>query len=79
MFSKPVAVAGDLDHDGVVQEPVQQGGGDHGIAEHLAPFAKAAVGGEDDGAALVAGVDELEEQVGAALLDRQISDFVNLC
>src|SRR4051794_8631153 len=41
-----------------VEQPIQQGRGDHRIAEDVAPLGKAAVGGEDHGTALVAGVDE---------------------
>jgi hypothetical protein len=59
----------------VVQEAVQEGCRDDGIAEDLAPFGKAAVGGEDHG--VVAGVDQLEEQVAAALDDRQVADLVD--
>ena len=57
------AIAGAFDvHDHrVVQQPVQQGRGDDRIAEHLAPFGKAAVRGEDHGAAFVAGIDQLKE------------------
>jgi len=40
----------------VVQEPVEERGGDDGIAEDLAPFGKAAVRGQDHGALLIAGV-----------------------
>ena len=47
------------------------------IAEHLAPFGEAAVGGEDHGALLVSGIDELEEQIAAAGRDRQVSDLVD--
>ena len=72
MFSEPVAVAGDLDHDGVVQQPVQERGGHDSVAEHFAPLAETAVGRQDDGTALVAGIDELEEQVRAALLNGQV-------
>jgi hypothetical protein len=45
----PQAIAGafDLDHHGMVQEPVQQGGRDHGIPEHLTAFGEAPVRGED--------------------------------
>ena len=50
MFSEPVTVAGDLDDDGVMQQPVQECGGNHVIAEQLALLAKTPVGGEDDGA-----------------------------
>ncbi len=49
------AVARPLDlHDqGMVQQPVQQGRGHDGIAEHLAPLCEAAVRGQDHGATLV--------------------------
>ena len=72
-----VACSFDVHDDGMVQQPVQQGGGDHGVAEHLAPFGKAAVGGEDHRTPLVAGVDELEEQVPATGDDRQVADLVD--
>src|SRR5258708_25872525 len=49
----------------MMKEAVEQCGGDDGIAEDLAPFCKATIGGQDHGAALVARVDELEEQVAA--------------
>ena len=61
MLTQPVARSFDLDHDGVVKQPVEQRGGDHGVAKDFAPFGKATVGGEDHGAALVASVDQLEE------------------
>ena len=56
---------------------IKQRGGDNGVAEDFAPFGKAAVGGEDHGAALVAGVDELEEEVATAGDDRQVADLVD--
>src|SRR5215831_9256812 len=76
MLAQPVAGPFDLDDDSVVKQPIEQGGGDHGIAKDLTPFGEAAIGGEDHGAALVAGIDELEEQIPAARDDRQVSDFV---
>ena len=61
----------------VLKQAIKERGGDNGIAEDLTPFGEAAVGGEDHGALLVAGVDELEEQVAAAGNDRQVSDFIH--
>jgi hypothetical protein len=61
----------------MMKEAVEQCGGDDGIAEDLAPFCKATIGGQDHGAALVARVDELEEQVAATLNDWQVPDLVN--
>jgi hypothetical protein len=47
--------------DRMMQHSVQQGCRDDGITEHLAPLGKAAVGGQDHGAAFVARVDQLKE------------------
>ena len=66
MFAQPVAGALDFDHDSVVKQAVEERGRDQVIAEYCAPVAEAAVGGDDHGAVLVACVDQLEEQVGAA-------------
>ena len=77
MLAQAVAGALDLDDDGMVQKPVQQGGGDDGIAENLAPFGEAAVGGQDHRALLVAGVDQLEEQVAGAGADGEIADLID--
>ena len=77
MVAEPVAGAFDLDDDAVVQEAVEQRGGDDGIAEYLAPFGESAVGGEDHGALLVAGVDQLEEEVAATGSDGQVADLVD--
>jgi hypothetical protein len=77
MAAEAIAGALDADDDGVVEEAVEQRGGDDGVAEHLAPFGKAAVGGEDHGAALVAGVDQLKEQVPAAGDDGEVADLVD--
>src|SRR5438034_8188457 len=51
-FAEAVALALERDHGGVVDEPVDQRGGDHRVAEDLAPLFEAAVGGDDDRAAL---------------------------
>ena len=77
MLAQAVAGALDLDDHGVVQEPIEERGGDHRIAEDLAPLGEAAVGGEDHRAPLVAGVDQLEEQVAAIGDDRQVADLVD--
>ncbi len=55
----------------MVNQPVEQRGGDDRVAEDLAPFGEAAVRSEDHGATLVASIDELEEQIFAAGNDRK--------
>ena len=62
---------------GVVDEPVDEGGGDHRVAEDLAPGLEAAVAGDDDRAAFVAARDQGEEQVGGLAFQRQVADLVD--
>jgi hypothetical protein len=42
-LAEAVALAFEGDHGGVVDESVDEGGGDHGVAEDLAPLLEAAV------------------------------------
>ena len=76
-FAQPVALASEGDHGGVVHEPVDQGGGDHRVAEDLAPGFEAAVAGDDHAAALVAARDQGEHQVGGLALEREVADLVD--
>ena len=50
MFPQPVGMPLDLDHDGMVQQAVQQGGGHDDVTEDGAPVPEAAIGGKDGGA-----------------------------
>ena len=61
----------------MVEEPVEERGGDHGVAEDVAPRAEALVAREDDGAPLVAARDQLEEEIGAVAVDRDVADLVD--
>ena len=61
----------------MVDEPVDQGGRDHGVAEDLAPLLEAAVAGDDDRAAFVAAGDEREEEVGRLAFEREVADLVD--
>lgn len=72
---EPVGVALDGDDVGVVDEAVDHGGGDGVVAEDLAPAAEWLVAGDDDGGPLVAGGDELEEQVRGFGLEGQVADL----
>lgn len=51
----------------MVQEPIQQRSRDDGIAEDIGPFREAPIGGQDHRTFFVSGVDELEEQIAAAI------------
>jgi hypothetical protein len=76
-FAQAVALALEGDHRGVVNEAVDERGGDHGVAEDLAPGLEAAVAGDDDRAAFVAARDEREEQVGGLALQGEVADLVD--
>ena len=64
---RAVALALDSDGLGMVQQPVQQGRGEHGVV----------VGGNQGGAALVAVADDLEQAVGAELVNWELAQFVH--
>ena len=49
------------------------------VVEDFRPALESLVGGEDDGTAFVALADDLEEQVGANLVEREIAELVNSC
>ena len=62
----------------MVQQPVEQGRGKDGIiVEDAGPMLVYAVCGNQRGAAFVAMTDDLEQTVGAELIDRQIAKLVN--
>ena len=60
-FLQPVAFALDVDGGGMVQQSVQDGGGQDRIAEVLTPVDEALVAVQDDGGPLVAPGDQSEE------------------
>jgi hypothetical protein len=64
VVAEAVGVTVEVEHDRAVQEAVEHGGGDGGVAEDLAPGADAAVGGRDDAGFGVALRDDLEQGRG---------------
>src|SRR5579863_3816803 len=61
----------------MMEQTVEQRGGDDWAAEDVAPFGEAAVRSEDHGALLVAGIDQLEEQIPTAWRDWQVADLID--
>jgi hypothetical protein len=62
---------------GVMQQPIQDGGGQDAVmVENLGPILKGTVRGNDASASFIAQRDDLEEQVGASLINGQIAKFV---
>jgi hypothetical protein len=61
-----------------MQEAIEQGGGERAVVvEDLRPALVDAVGCDDRAAVLIAATDDLEEQIGAGFIDRQIAELVN--
>ena len=61
----------------MVEEAVEDGGGDGGVAvEDGGPLLEGLVGGEPDGTAFVACADDLEQEIGPALVDGQVADLI---
>ena len=62
---------------GVVQQPIQDGGGQGAvIVEHLGPLLKRPVGGDHDRALFIAQADDLEEEIGPRLVNGEVAEFV---
>ena len=75
---EPVAFAGDLHDRRVVQDPIEHGGGEHGVGcERVIPAPEAEVRGQHQRALFVAPRHDLEEQVGLFAAERQITDLVD--
>ena len=72
-----VAGAVDGEHLGVVEEPVEDGGGERFVAEGVGPFGDGLVGGDDRRAARVAAVDDLEDAVGVGAVELEVAGFVD--
>jgi hypothetical protein len=61
----------------VVEEPVEDGGGEDFVAEDAAPFGEALVAGDDHGAAFISSGDELEDHVGLDPVQWQVANLVH--
>ena len=67
----------DVDHPGVVKQPIEDGRGDDGIAEEFLPVDEALVRGDDRRAFFIAVGDELEEEIGFPGIDGEIAHFIH--
>src|SRR3989442_2785032 len=73
----PEALPFDDDGVGMMQQPIQDRGGQGAVmVEDRGPLLKGAVGGNDDGPLFIAQRDDLEEQIGARLVNRQVPELV---
>ena len=61
LLAEPVALALNGQRDAVVEDAVEDGSGEHVVAEDLAPLSEGLVAGDEQRAAFVAAADELED------------------
>ena len=60
-----------------MDEPVGDGGSGGGVVEELSPVLEGEIGGDDGGGALIAVVEDLVEEVGAAGIEGEVAQFVD--
>ena len=73
-----IALALDEDGLGVMQQTVEQRRGEHGVlVEDVGPVLVDAVGRDQRGTAFVAVADDLEQTVGAELVDGQVAELID--
>src|SRR5262245_39488153 len=77
MVFHPETLTFDDDRIGMMQQPIQDCGGQGAVMiEDRGPLLKGPVRGEDHRPLFIAQADYLEEQIGARLVDRKIAEFV---
>jgi hypothetical protein len=60
-------------------DPVDDGGDQSWVREHGSPFAEGQVGADSDAGAFLPFGDDLEQQFGAAGIDLDVAELVELC
>lgn len=72
----PIAFDIHFDDGGVVNEAVDSGQGHGLVGKDLVPFSESLIGGDHDGAMLVAPADQLEEHGGLGLILGDVGDII---
>ena len=76
-FFQPVAFAFDVDDGAVVQDAVEDRGGDGDVGKDLVPLRKSFVAGKDCGDLLIPPGNELKEKIGSLNIHGKVADLVN--
>ena len=76
-FFQTVRLALDVNDSAVMQDAVQDGGGDGDIGKDLVPLGEGLVGGKDGGRLLISPGNQLEEQVCALDVHGEAADLVD--
>ena len=76
-FFQTVRLALDVAHGAVMQNAIQDGGGNGDIGKDLVPLGEGLVGGKNSGRFLIPPGNELKEQVCAMNIHGKITDLVD--
>ena len=76
-FFQTVRLALDVNDSAVMQDTIQDGGGDGDVGKDLVPLGEGLVGGKNGGRFLIPSGNELEKEICALDIHREIADFVN--
>ena len=76
-FLETVRLAFNVDDGAVMQDTVQDSGGDGDVGKDLVPLGEGLIGREDGGGLLIASGNQLEKQICALNVHREITDFVD--
>ena len=76
-FFQAVGLTFDVDDSAVMQNAIQDSGGDGNVGKDLIPLGEGLVGSKDGRCFLIPSGNELEEQVCSLNIHREIADFVN--
>ena len=76
-FLEAVRLALDVNNGAVMQDTIQDGGGNSDVCKDLIPLGKGLIGSEDGGGLLIPSGNQLEEKICALNVHREIADLIN--
>ena len=76
-FLEAVRFALDINDGAVMQDAIQDSGGNGDVSKNLVPLGEGFIGSEDGGGLLIAPGNQLEEQICALNVHRKIADFID--
>ena len=76
-FLEAVRLAFDVNNGAVMQDTIQDSGGNGDVGKDLVPLGEGLIGSEDGGGLLIASGNQLEKQISALNVHGEIADFVD--
>ena len=76
LFAQAITLAADINRRGVMQQPVEHGGGQDRIGNNVAPFSIRFVTGQQNAPPLIATTDQPKQELGRPLIEGDISHLI---